>query len=320
MAELDLLQAINRTLHDEMERDPAIVLMGEDVCEGGAFRAADGLHDLFGAARVLDMPLSEGGAIGTAVGMALHGLRPVVELGAADWLWPGAGQLVDAARMRFRSAAQYTVPMVVRVPSGGGIGAGMDQSATPEAWLAGVPGLTVVCPADAADAAGLMRSALRAEDPVVFLEPARLYRAGRAEVDGETVEFGRARIRREGSDVTVLTWGGAVPTVEEAANRAADVGVQTEVVDLRTLLPLDIETVLASVARTGRVVIAADGPPTGGYGAGLAAELAERAILHLEAPILRVGGLDAPHAHAFDEQFLPDPERLFEAIVRSANF
>lgn len=320
MAVLDLSRAIQRTLREEMERDETIVLLGEEVSDGGAYRTSDGLREAFGPERVLESPIAEGGAIGTAVGMALYGLRPVVELPAADDLWPGLDQLAEAGRMRYRSGGRYRVPLVVRIASGGGVGAGMDQSASPEGVLVSVPGLTVVSPSDAGDASGLLRSALRSEDPVVVLEPKRLYGAGRAELADEPIELGSARLRREGTDVTLLCWGGSVPVALEAAEQVAEAGIQTEVVDLRTLAPADIGAILRSLSRTGRLVIVEEGPRTGGLGAELAAVVGERAILHLEAPVLRVAGPDVPMGRAFEELLIPDPERVAEALERVANF
>lgn len=321
MTDPDLLQSIHETLRIEMERDESIVVLGEDVARfGGAFRATEGLLEQFGPQRVIDTPLSEGGAIGTALGMALYGLRPVVELSSADYLWPGFDQLIDAARMRYRSAGAYKAPLVVRLPAGGGIGAGMDQSGSPEGALAQIPGLTVLCPSDAADAAGLLRAALRAEDPVVILEPKRLYRSRRTPTGSEPVPIGRARLRREGADVTLVAWGAAVPVAEEAAARVAEAGVQTDLLDLRTLVPIDIESLLASLAKTGRVVIVAEGPRTAGFGAEIAALLADAGVLHLEAPVVRVTGPDAPVSRSFEALHLPDADRLAEALARVANF
>lgn len=323
MSQLDLVQAVQGTLRAEMRADDRIVVLGEDVGElGGIFRATEGLREEFGPRRVLDTPMAEGGIIGTAIGMALYGLRPVPEIQFADFVWPGFEQIAsEMARLRFRSGGQYACPVVLRLPYGGGIGGGMYQSASPEAYFCHTPGLTVLCPSDPEDAAGLLRSALRAQDPVIFLEPKRLYRSARAEVaDDVEVPIGRARVRRDGTDVTALCYGAMVPVVQEAAEGAAEAGIQTEVIDLRTLVPVDIGTILASIARTGRAVVVAEAPRTCGYAAELAALLAERAILHLEAPVLRVTGHDAPLAHAFEDTYLPDPARVRAAIERVANF
>jgi 2-oxoisovalerate dehydrogenase E1 component beta subunit len=266
--------------------------------------------------------MAEGGIVGAAVGMALYGLRPVPEIQFADFVWPGFEQIAaEMARLRFRSAGQYSCPVVLRLPYGAGIGGGMDQSASPEAYFCHTPGLTVVCPSDPEDAAGLLRTALRGQDPVIFLEPKRLYRTARAEVpDDAEVAIGTARIRRAGTDVTVLCYGAMVPVALAAAEAAAASGIQSDVIDLRTLVPVDIATILTSIARTGRAVIVAEAPRTCSYAAELAALLAERAILHLEAPVLRVTGLDAPLAHVFEDTYLPDPARVRAAIERVANF
>lgn len=340
-----LLQAIHDTLRQEMTRDDTIVLLGEDVGElGGVFQVTEGLQEEFGPQRVLDTAAAEGGIVGTAVGMALYGLRPVPEIQFADFLWPGFDQIVsEMARIRYRSGGQYRCPVVLRVPYGGGVGGGMYQSASPEAFLAHVPGLVVVCPSSPEDAAGLLRAALRGEDPVVFLEPKRLYRQpgergepGDSGEPGEpggpgenfreddpphdTVAIGAARIRRQGTDVTVLTYGGMVPVALEAAEQAAAGGIQAEVVDLRTLVPVDIATVLASIVKTGRAVLVSEAPRFGGYTGELSAILAERAILHLEAPVVRVAAFDTPIPRILEDVHLPDTRRVLAALERVANF
>lgn len=323
MATVTMLQALQETLRREMARDEDVVLLGEDVGElGGVFQVTAGLQEEFGPARVIDTALAEGGIVGTAVGMALYGLRPVPEIQFADFLWPGFEQIVsEMARLRYRSGSQYSCPVVLRLPYGAGVDGGMYQSASPEAYLAHTPGLVVLCPSGPRDAAGLLRTALRGEDPVVFLEPKRLYRSAREEVpEDETVPLGSARIRREGTDVSLLTYGGMVPVALEAAGEAAAAGIQTEVVDLRTLAPVDIETVLASVSKTGRAVIVTEAPRFGGYAGELAAILAERAILHLEAPVARVTGYDTPVPRAFEDVYLPDTRRVLAALERVANF
>jgi 2-oxoisovalerate dehydrogenase E1 component beta subunit len=323
MKQLSLSQAINRTLRAEMHRDDRVVVLGEDVGEvGGLFGATDGLLEEFGDTRVLDTASAEGGIVGTAVGMALYGLRPVAEIQFADFVYPGFDQIVsEMAKARYRSGGQYACPVVLRLPCGGGVGGGIYQSQSPEAHFCHTPGLVVVMPSNAADAAGLLRSALRSADPVVFLEPKRLYHDGRAEVDEEqAIPFGQAAVRREGADVSLFTYGGCVGPSLEAAEVAAERGIQTEVVDLRTLQPLDIETVLASIAKTGRAVVVAEAPRTGSYAAEIAATLAERAILHLEAPVLRVSGFDTPVPLKFEDAYLPDSERVLAAIERVANF
>ncbi|HJO04803.1 MAG TPA: alpha-ketoacid dehydrogenase subunit beta [Acidobacteriota bacterium] len=323
MPDLNMAQAINRTLCAEMRRDEAIVLLGEEVGSlGGLFGTSEGLLDEFGDRRVVDAPVAEGGVIGSAVGMALYGLRPVTEIQFADFVWPGFEHIVsEMAKVRYRSGGQYSCPLVLRLPYGGGVGGGMYQSQSPEAYFCHTPGLVVGAPSDAADAAGMLRSALRGDDPVVLLEPKRLYRDSRASVDDDhLVPFGEARVRRQGSDVSVFAYGSTVPIALQAAEAADELGIQIDVVDLRTLLPLDIATVLGSIAKTGRAVIVAESPTYCGYGAELSATLSERALLHLEAPIERVAGFDLPVPYFHEDDYLPSVRRVVAAIERVANF
>jgi 2-oxoisovalerate dehydrogenase E1 component beta subunit len=323
MKDLNIAQALNLTLRQEMRRSDDVVVMGEDVGDvGGIFGVTDGLHNEFGADRVLDTALAEGGVIGTAIGMAMYGLRPVVEIQFADFVFPGFDQIVsEMAKVRYRSGGQYSCPMVLRLPAGAGVGGGMYHSQSPEALFCHVPGLVVVMPSNAADAAGLLRTALRGSDPVVFMEPKRLYRSGRRPLDDQVeVPFGAAAIARDGTDVSVITYGGGVDVALAAAEGAADRGIQVEVVDLRTLQPLDTEMILASIAKTGRAVLVSEAVRTAGVTSELGALLAERAILHLEAPVLRVTGLDIPVPHVFEDIYLPDSDRVLTAIERVANF
>jgi len=323
MRELSVSQAINRTLRGGMRRDDSVVVLGEDVGKvGGLFGATEGLLQEFGADRVIDTASAEGGIVGTAVGMAMYGMRPVAEVQFADFVFPGFDQVVsEMAKVRYRSGGQYAAPVVLRLPAGAGVGAGPYQSQSPEAHFCHTPGLVVVMPSNAADAAGLLRSAMRSQDPVVFLEPKRLYHGGRAEVaDDHEVPFGRAAIRRQGTDVSVFTYGASVEPSLEAAQRAAEQGIQAEVVDLRTLQPLDIETVLASIVKTGRAIVVAEAPRSSSFGAEIAATLAERAILHIEAPVVRVSGFDTPVPHQFEDAYLPGADRVVAAIERVANF
>lgn len=323
MPNLNMAQAINRTLSAEMQRDDSIVLLGEDIgALGGLFGTTEGLLEQFGEGRVVDAPAGEGGAIGTAVGMALYGLRPVTEMQFADFVWPGFEHIVsEMARVRYRSGGQYSCPVVLRLPYGGGVGGGMYQSQSPEAYFCHTPGLVVAAPSDATDAAGMLRAALRGEDPVVFLEPKCLYQGSPVSVeDGHIVPLGKARVRRQGTDVSVFAYGSTLPVALEAADDAAAAGIQTDVVDLRTLLPLDIGTVLSSIAKTGRAVIVAESPTYCGYGAELSATLSERALLHLEAPIERVTGFDVPFPYVHEDYYLPSKRRVVAAIERVANF
>jgi len=322
MSELTIAQAVNRALHDEMLRDDRVVVLGEEVgALGGLFGVTAGLLEEFGDRRVIDTLAAERGLVGTAVGLALYGLRPVAEIQFADFVWSGFEQLVsEMAKLRYRSAGQYSCPVVLRVPYGAGIGGGIYQSQSPEAHFCHIPGIAVVAPSDGADAAGLLRSALRGADPVVFLEPKRLYREGRTSVNDDVVPLGSARLRREGADVTVVTYGSTVPAAMEAAQLAATRGIQADVLDLRTLVPFDIAALLRSIAKTGRAVLVSEAPRSGGYAAELGATLAERAIMHLEAPVERVTGFDTPVPYAHEDKYLPDADRITAAIERVANF
>jgi 2-oxoisovalerate dehydrogenase E1 component beta subunit len=324
MAVWNIIQAVNDALRLEMRRDPRVVVLGEDVGKfGGVFRATSGLHEEFGPDRVFDTPLAEAGIIGTAIGMALYGLRPVPEIQFADFIYPAYDQIVnELAKFRYRSGGQYPCPVVIRTPYGGGIRGGHYHSQSPEAYFVHTPGLKVVIPSNPYDAKGLLTSAIRGDDPVIFMEPKRVYRAARGDVpEGEyTVELGKAKVVREGSQITVLCYGAMVHTCVEAAQLAEKDGFDPEIVDLRTLLPLDTETVLASVRKTGRVVIAHEAPKTCGYGAELAAMIAEKALMSLEAPIARVAGFDTPFPYTLENEYLPSPDRVAAAIKQTAQF
>ncbi|MCS6914744.1 MAG: alpha-ketoacid dehydrogenase subunit beta [Myxococcales bacterium] len=320
----NIIQAVNDALRVEMRRDPRVVVMGEDVGKfGGVFRATSGLQEEFGVERVFDTPLSEGGIIGTAIGMALYGLRPVPEIQFADFIFPAFDQIVnELAKFRYRSGGEYPCKVVIRTPYGGGIRGGHYHSQSPEAYFAHTPGLKVVIPSNPYDAKGLLIAAIRDEDPVLFLEPKRVYRAARGEVpEGDyTVPLGQAKVVREGQGVTVLCYGAMVHTVMEAVDKQGAAEYDPEVIDLRTLVPLDTEAVLGSVRKTGRVVIVYEAPKTCGYGAELAALIAEKALLHLEAPIARVAGLDTPFPYTLELEYLPSPERIARAIANTARF
>ena len=321
----NIIQAVNDALRLEMKRDPRVVILGEDVGKfGGVFRATSGLFDEFGADRVMDTPLAEAGIIGSAIGMALYGQRPVPEIQFADFIYPAFDQIVnELAKFRYRSGGQYSVPMVIRTPYGGGIRGGHYHSQSPEAYFVHTPGLKVVIPSSPYDAKGLLLSAMRGEDPVIFMEPKRVYRASRGEVpEGDyTVPLGKAKVVREGKQVTVLCYGAMLHTVLEAVEKTpAAAGLDPEIIDLRTLMPLDSETVLASVRKTGRVVIVHEAPRTCGYGAELAALIAEKALLHLEAPIARVTGFDTPFPYTLENEYLPSPERVARAIRDTVSF
>lgn len=324
MATLNLLQAINDALRVEMARDDRVVIIGEDVGKaGGVFRTTEGLQAAFGEARVMDAPLNESGIIGTAVGMAIYGLRPVPEIQFMDFIYPGFDQIVsEVAKFRYRSGGEYTCPMVIRTPYGGGIRGGHYHSQSTEALFTHTAGLKVVVPATPADAKGLLASSIRDDDPVLFLEPKRLYRAAKGEVpEGEyTVPLGQLRVARPGRDVTVAAWGAMVPVCEEAARLAAEQGVECEVLDLRSLVPLDEEAYLESVKKTGRLVIVHEACRNTGFGAELAAIAAGEAIEYLEAPIERVTGFDTPFPYTLEHLYLPDPRRVWAAIERVAQY
>jgi 2-oxoisovalerate dehydrogenase E1 component beta subunit len=319
VSERTLVQAVNDGLREGMRRDPDVVVLGEDIGKaGGVFRATEGLLDEFGPGRVLDTPLAENGIVGTAIGMALYGLRPVVEIQFSDFIFPAFDQIVsEAAKMRYRSNGQYASPIVVRTPVGGGIKGGLYHSQSPEAYFAHTAGLVVIAPSTPSDTKGLLLAALRSPDPVIFLEPKRLYRTTKEDVPDGAVEtpIGKARVAREGTDVTVLTYGSMTPTCVQAADElAAKGGGSAEVLDLRTLIPLDVDAVLASVRKTGRVVVVHEAPRTCGYGAELVALVAERALMALQAPIARVAGFDTPFPYTLEHVYLPDARRVTNAV------
>jgi 2-oxoisovalerate dehydrogenase E1 component beta subunit len=295
---MNMVQAINEALRQEMRRDDRVVVLGEDVGKvGGVFRVTQQLFAEFGEDRVIDTPLSEGGIIGCAIGMALYGLLPVPEIQFSDFIWPAYDQIVnELAKMRYRSGGDHTAKMVIRAPVGGGIRGGHYHSQHPEAQFAHVAGLKVVCPSSPYDAKGLLVAAIRDPDPVLFLEPKRVYRAAKGEVpEGDyTVPLGRAATVREGSDVTVVAYGAMLYEAVDAANKAAAQGVEAEVIDLRTLWPLDVAAVLESVQKTGRLVIVHEAPRTCGLGSELMSLVSEKAFYHLQAPPVRVTGFDTP--------------------------
>ncbi len=320
----NIIQAVNDALKLEMRRNQRVVLLGEDVGNfGGVFRATTGLQEEFGKDRVMDTPLAEAGIIGTAIGMALYGLRPVAEIQFADFIYPAFDQIVnELAKFRYRSGGEYPAPVVIRTPYGGGIRGGHYHSQSPETYFAHTPGLKVIIPATPYDAKGLLLTAMRDEDPVLFLEPKRVYRAAKGEVpEGDyTIPFGQAKIVREGQGVTVLCYGSMLHTVLEAVEKHGAGDFDPEVIDLRSLVPLDLDTILESVRKTGRVVIVYEAPKTCGFGAELAALIAEKALMSLEAPIARVTGLDTPFPYTLELEYLPSPERVTKAISETARF
>ncbi len=324
MANLTLLQAVNDGLRTAMQADPSVLVFGEDVGpKGGVFLATENLTKEFGESRCFDTPLSEDGIIGTAIGMAMNGLRPVAEIQFQDFIFPAFDQIVsEAAKLRYRSGGQYTAPMVIRTPYGGGIRGGLYHSQSGEAYFCHTPGLKVVIPSTPHDAKGLLIASIQDPDPVLFLEPKALYRSVKGEVpEGQyTVDLSTTRTVREGGDVTVFCYGAMVPVAEKAAAQAAEKGIEANIVDLRTLLPLDEEGVLDAAKRTGGVVVVHEAPRFCGFGAELSALIAEHAIEYMEAPIKRVTGFDTPFPNTLEHHYLPDERRILDAIESTYNY
>ncbi len=322
MANLTLVQAINLALIQEMEKDDRVIVLGQDVgVNGGVFRVTEGLHKRFGPNRVVDTPLAESGIIGTAIGLAMGGLRPIPEIQFEGFLAPAYDQIcTHAARMRVRTRGAFTVPMVIRSPVGGGIHAPELHSDSPEAIYAHQAGIKVVMPASPYDAKGLLISAIRDPDPVLFLEPKRIYRAFREEVpeDEYTVDIGKARIVIEGDEMTMISWGAAVVQCLNAIEKS---GRSVELIDLRTIDPMDTETIIESVKKTGRAVIVHEAPRSGGLGAEVASRIMELAFLHLEAPVQRVTGFDTLMPYYKQElEYLPEEPRIGQAIEELAAY
>ncbi len=325
MATLTLLQAVNDGLKTAMRKDPSVVVFGEDVGpKGGVFLATEGLTKEFGKERCFDTPLSEDGIVGTAIGMALNGLKPVVEIQFQDFIYPAFDQIVsEAAKFRYRSGGQYSVPMVIRTPYGGGIRGGLYHSQSGEAYFCHTPGLKVVIPSTPHDAKGLLLAAIADPDPVLFLEPKALYRSVKGEVPEHeyAVELSKLRTVREGTAVTVFAYGAMIPVCQKAAEQAAvEKGIECTIVDLRTLLPLDEEGVLEFAKRTGRVVVVHEAPRFCGFGGEISALIAEHAMEYMEAPIVRVAGFDTPFPNTLEHHYMPDARRVLDAIERVASF
>ncbi len=334
MAMMTMVQAIRSALDVMLERDASVVVFGEDVGYfGGVFRCTDGLQAKFGTSRVFDAPIAEGGIVGAAIGMGAYGLRPVAEIQFADYMYPGYDQIVSgAARLRYRSAGDFTAPITIRMPCGGGIYGGQTHSQSPEALFTHVCGLRTVMPSNPRDAKGLLIASIECDDPVIFLEPKRIYNGpfdghherpivswsghALAEVpEGHyTVPLESAAVRRPGTALTVLTYGTMVWVSEAAVN---ETGIDAEIIDLRSLWPLDLDTIVASVKKTGRCVIVHEATRTSGFGAELAALVQEHCFFHLEAPIERVTGWDTPYPHAQEWAYFPGPGRVGKALQRA---
>jgi 2-oxoisovalerate dehydrogenase E1 component beta subunit len=321
MTQMTIAKGINAGLRAAMERDPKVLLMGEDIGKlGGVFRVTEGLQKDFGEDRVIDTPLAEAGIVGTAIGMALRGYRPVVEIQFDGFVYPAFDHIVSqVAKMRARSLGKVTLPMVIRIPVGGGIGAVEHHSESNEAYFTHTAGLRVVCCSNAEDAYWMIQQAIETDDPVIFYEPKRRY-WDKAEVDesGASRGLNEAAVVREGEHATLLAYGPMVKTCVQAAQAAADEGKSLEVIDLRSLSPLDVEAVAKSVEKTGRAIVVHEAPTFGGLGAEIAATITERCFYHLEAPVLRVGGYNIPYPPSrLEEEFLPDLDRVLDAVDRS---
>lgn len=333
MARMNMIQAINSAMDVVMDRDPSVIVMGEDVGYfGGVFRATAGLQSKYGKTRVFDTPITECGIIGVAVGMGAYGLRPVPEIQFADYIYPALDQLVsEAARLRYRSAGDFTAPITVRSPFGGGIFGGQTHSQSPEGIFTHVSGIKTVIPSTPYDAKGLLIAAIEDNDPVLFFEPKRIYNGpfdgnwdrpaqnwskhpgGDVPEDYYRIELGKAKVVREGGDLTILAYGTMVHVAQATVEAA---GVDAEILDLRTLVPLDIDAIEASVRKTGRCMIVHEATRTGGFGAELSALVQERCFHHLEAPIERVTGFDTPYPHSLEWAYFPGPVRIGQALKK----
>jgi pyruvate dehydrogenase E1 component beta subunit len=321
---ITLAQALNTALHDAMEADDRVVVFGEDVGTlGGVFRITDRLQERFGNRRCFDTPLAESGIVGSAIGMAMYGYRPVIEMQFDGFTYPAFEQIVShLAKLRNRSRGTLTLPITVRIPFGGGIGAVEHHSESPENYFAQVPGLKVVTPGTPSDSYSLLRESIAAPDPVIFFEPKRRYwLKENADLPVQTEPIGRAAVRREGTTASLVTYGPMVRTCMDAAAAAEEEGWSLEVVDLRSLVPFDVAAVVASVEKTGRAVVVHEAPVFSGFGAEVAAQVSDRAFYALEAPVQRVGGFDIPYPAAkLEEYYLPNVDRILDAVERSLGF
>ena len=332
MVQMTMIEAIRSAMDVMLERDDDVVVFGEDVGYfGGVFRCTAGLQEKYGSSRVFDSPINESGIVGAGIGMAVYGLRPCVEVQFADYIYPAYDQIVsEAARMRYRSAGDFTAPITIRSPCGGGIFGGQTHSQSPEALFTHVSGLKTIVPSTPYDAKGLLIASIEDDDPVIFLEPKRLYNGpfdghhdrpaqnwsghplGDVPEGHYTIPIGKASVRREGADVTIVTYGTMCFVAETAA---AETGIDAEIIDLRTLLPLDVDTITASVKKTGRCMVLHEATLTSGFGAELVAQIQERCFYSLEAPIERVTGWDTPYPHAQEWDYFPGPARVGRALT-----
>lgn len=324
MAELTLIQAVNDGLKTAMRDDSSVYVFGEDVGpKGGVFLATENLTAEFGKNRCFDTPLSEDGIVGAAIGMAMNGLKPVCEIQFQDFIFPAFDQIVsEAAKLRYRSGGQYTAPMVIRTPYGGGIRGGLYHSQSGEAYFCHTPGLKVVIPSTPYDAKGLLLASINDPDPVLYMEPKALYRTVKGEVpEGDyRVDLSTLRDVRPGDDVTVFSYGAMVPVAVKAAEQAEEQGIKARVIDLRTLLPMDEEGVLEHAKSTGRVVVVHEAPRFCGLGGEISALIAEHAIEYMEAPVVRVTGFDTPFPNTLEHHYMPDARRVLDAIERVAQY
>ena len=321
MSQINMVQSLNRSLDRLMAADERIIIMGEDVGrDGGVFRVTDNLLNKYGTERVIDTPLNELAIIGMASGMAMYGLKPIAEIQFQDYIFPAFDQIINnIAKVRYRTGGRFDVPLIIRTPYGGGVRGGLYHSQSGEAYFAHTAGLIVVTPSNPYDASGLLVSAYKSKDPVIFLEPKRLYRAAKSEVPDEQfeVEIGKAAKLKEGDDVSIITYGSMVPVVMSAVEKNQ---VNADVIDLRTILPMDITAILQTAKKTGRVVIVHEAPRTLGVGAEISALIAERAIDSLLAPIVRVTGYDIPFPYSHEEFYIPDEKRIMNAINKVLNY
>jgi len=325
MAKMNILQAVNNALHIAMEDNEKVMVFGEDVGHfGGVFRATSNLQEKFGRDRVFNTPLVEQGIIGFANGLASQGSVPVAEIQFGDYIFPAFDQIVnETAKFRYRSGGQFSVgSLTIRTPYGGGIAGGHYHSQSPEAFFAHCPGIKIVIPRNPYQAKGLLLASIRDDNPVLFMEPKRLYRASVGEVPEEDYQLplGKAEVVKEGSDITLLAWGAQMEIIEKAAEMAEKDGVSSEIIDLRSIQPWDADTICQSVEKTGRLLINHEAPLTGGFAAEVAATVQERCFLNLESPIARVCGLDTPYPLAHEKEYMPDHLKTYEAIMRTMHY